>query len=91
MAIEWKIEFTPLARRHLDELEDRVRIEAMRTIADLREDPFPPGHVQLRGYRDVHRIRFYRDQYRLLYRVSEQQRKVIVWRVRPRGSAYAGL
>ena len=91
MDAEWKIEFTPLARRHLDELEDRVRIEAMRAIVDLREDPFPPGSVPLRGYRDVYRIRFYRDQYRIVYRVSEKQGTVLIWRVRPRGSAYHGL
>ncbi len=91
MGIEWKIEFTPLARRHLDELEDRVRIEAMQAIVDLREDPFPPGHVQLRGYRDVYRIRFYRDQYRMIYRVSEKRGTVLIWRVRPRGRAYRGL
>jgi mRNA-degrading endonuclease RelE of RelBE toxin-antitoxin system len=36
-------------------------------------------------------IRFYRDQYRIIYRFSEHQHKVIIWRVRPRGSAYRGL
>ncbi len=71
MGIGWKVEFTPLARRHLDELEDRVRIEAIEVMRDLREDPFSPGHIPLRGYRDVYRIRFYRDQYRIIYRVLE--------------------
>jgi mRNA-degrading endonuclease RelE of RelBE toxin-antitoxin system len=91
MGIEWKIEFTPLARRHLDELEDRVRIEAIQAIVDFREDPFPLGHLELRGHRGVYRIHFYRDQYRIIYRVSEKRGTVLIWRVRPRGSAYAGL
>ena len=91
MGIEWKIEITPLAQRHLDELEDRVRVEAMQAIVDLREDPFPPGHIQLRGHRNVYRIRFYRDQYRIIFRVSEQRGTVLIWRVRPRGTAYHGL
>lgn len=87
----WSVEFTPSARREFRNLPDRVKDQAAHAIADLIEDPSPFDAVSLRGYADSYRIRFYRDQYRLLYRVSAPQRKVIVWRVRPRGSAYAGL
>jgi mRNA-degrading endonuclease RelE of RelBE toxin-antitoxin system len=39
----------------------------------------------------LHRIKFYRDQYRILYRVAEPQRRIVVWRVRSRSTAYLGL
>jgi mRNA-degrading endonuclease RelE of RelBE toxin-antitoxin system len=68
-----------------------VKDQAAQAIADLIESPIPFDAVPLRGYADSYRIRFYRDQYRILYRVSKPRRKVIVWRVRPRGSAYTGL
>jgi mRNA-degrading endonuclease RelE of RelBE toxin-antitoxin system len=45
----------------------------------------------LEGQTNLYRIRFYREQYRIVYRVSEHQRRVIVERVRPRGTAYRGL
>jgi len=91
MATNWSLEFTPSARREFRNLPDRVKDQAAQALADLIESPIPFDAIPLRGYSDSYRIRFYRNQYRLLYRVSEQQRKVIVWRVRPRGSAYAGL
>jgi len=75
----------------LDQLTDSIREQAMQSIADLAEDPFPAGSIPLRGYRHLYRIRFYRDQYRVIYRVSEIQRRVLVLRVRPRGNAYKGL
>ncbi|MBM3775623.1 MAG: type II toxin-antitoxin system RelE/ParE family toxin [Acidobacteria bacterium] len=90
MDTKWKVEVLPSAQRELDVLGDPVRREATQAIADLGEDPFPPGHIRLEGFRDRYRIRFYRDQYRIVYRVSEQQQKVVVLRIRSRGTAYGG-
>ena len=67
----WKTSILPSAQCDLDELDDRVRSEAMAAILDLAEDPFPYGFIPLRGYVDIYRIRVYRDLYRIVYRVSE--------------------
>lgn len=60
-------------------------------MRDLEEDPFPEGSTELEGHRGVYRIRCGDDAYRIVYRVSEKRRKVIVQRIRPRASAYRGL
>lgn len=63
----------------------------MDAITDLKEDAFPPGSVALRGHQDLHRIRFYGGQYRIVYQISYKRHLVIIKRVRPRASAYQGL
>ena len=60
-------------------------------LRDLAEDPFPEGSKELQGHRGLYRIRCCGGDYRIIYRVSEKQRKVIVQRIRPRSSAYKGL
>lgn len=87
----WSIEFKVSAGKEFHQLDDSVKAEARQAIADLAEDPFPAGSLELRGYPGLYRIRFYRNAYRIVYGISEKQRKVIIQRVRPRGSAYEGL
>jgi mRNA-degrading endonuclease RelE of RelBE toxin-antitoxin system len=87
----WAVKVLPAAQREIDDLDDSARFEALEAITDLEEDPFPAGSILLRGYTDLHRLRFYRDQFRVVYTVSEKQRRVIVERVRTRSTAYAGL
>jgi mRNA-degrading endonuclease RelE of RelBE toxin-antitoxin system len=60
-------------------------------LRDLAEDPFPEGSKELQGHRGLYRIRCCRGVYRIVYRVSEKQRKVIAQRIRPRASTYMGL
>jgi mRNA-degrading endonuclease RelE of RelBE toxin-antitoxin system len=91
MASAWRVDFALSARREFHELDDRAKAEAKKAIADLAEDPFPDESIQLRANPGFYRIRFYRDAYRIVYSVSEKQRKVIIQRVRPRRSAYYGL
>ncbi len=87
----WVVSLRRLAQRELAELDDTVRFEAIEAIAELEEDPFPAGSIQLRGYTNLYRVRFYRDRFRLVYTVSQKQRRVIIERVRPRSTAYAGF
>lgn len=63
----------------------------MKALRGLAEDPFSEGSVELKGHRVLYRIRCWGNAYRIVYRVSEKQRKVIVQRIRPRASAYRGL
>jgi len=88
---EWRVSLRPSADREIGELDDSVRREAIAVIADLKDDPLPSGSVLLRGYRDLYRVRFYREQFRIVYSVSVRSRKVVIERVRRRGVAYVGL
>lgn len=90
MASAWRVDFALSARREFHQLDDRAKAETKKAITDLAEDPFPHGSIPLRGNPGFYRIRFYRNAYRIVYSVSEKQRKVIIQRVRPCRSAYDG-
>jgi mRNA-degrading endonuclease RelE of RelBE toxin-antitoxin system len=77
MASGWSIEFRPVAYKELRQLGDKEKVDAIRAIQDLAEDPFPEGSVELRGLPNVYRIRCCGDAYRIVYRVSGKQRKVV--------------
>ena len=87
----WTVEFEPSARKEFRQLSDKVKTEAEEAIRELADDPFPNGFVELRGHQTVYRIRCCRNSYRIIYRVSQKKHKVIVSRIRSRGSAYQGL
>jgi mRNA-degrading endonuclease RelE of RelBE toxin-antitoxin system len=87
----WRVSIRPSAGHEIDELDESVRQEALAIIMDLRDDPFPADTVLLRGYRNLYRIRFYREQVRIVYTVSSRSRRIIIERVRRRGNAYVGL
>ena len=91
MAVAWKVEFTASARREFKILGAAPKQSAVQVLQDLTEDAVPATAIPLRGYASMYRIRFYRDRFRLIYWVSEKQRRVIVTRVRPRGTAYIGM
>jgi mRNA-degrading endonuclease RelE of RelBE toxin-antitoxin system len=89
--MKWRLEIPPGVKKELDALPDRVWLEAMEMIAAIDEDPFLSGAEALRGHTDVYRIYFYRNRYRVVYLVSKKQYRIVLWRVRPRGTAYIGL
>ena len=91
MATPWMVRVRPSASSELAELDDNVKAEALSAIAELREDPFPPDSIKLRGHADLYRVRLYLNQYRIVYQVSLKQRRVIVTRVRRRKDVYRGL
>jgi mRNA-degrading endonuclease RelE of RelBE toxin-antitoxin system len=63
----WKLELIRSARDEYDALSDSVRGEALILLEELAEDPFPEGVLALRGHRDHYRLRFYGNQYRVIY------------------------
>jgi mRNA-degrading endonuclease RelE of RelBE toxin-antitoxin system len=91
MDTNWSVEFTASARREFKLLGARERNAAVRAIFELAENPFLAGSIALRGYSNLYRIRFWQGRFRMVYHVSEKQRKVVVTRVRPRGTAYIGM
>jgi len=72
-------------------LEAVQRDDAVRTILELAEHPFRLGAIALRGYTNLYRVRFGQDRFRLIYSVSEKQRKIVITRIRSRAIAYIGM
>ena len=89
--MRWEVRIPTSVTRELDRLPASVRTEAIEALSELEEDAMPDGCVLLRGYKQRYRIKFYRDRYRIVYDVSERQRRVIVLRVRSRSQVYRGL
>ena len=88
----WKIELLPSAQNEFDALSDAVRDEALAIFSELAEDPFMETAAPMRGHRNHFRVRFYRDRFRIIFRLSHSQRKVIVIRIRSRNAAtYKGF
>jgi len=89
-ADKWKVKTRPEAQRGLDELPDPVRAEALDAMEDLTYDPFPADSILMRGYSSRRRIKFYGNQYRLIYDVSEKQETIQIVRVGHRRDVYRG-
>ncbi|MBZ5580883.1 MAG: type II toxin-antitoxin system RelE/ParE family toxin [Acidobacteriia bacterium] len=91
MASLWNVRTRAGARRQLRQLDENVRLEAVQTIAELTEDPFPTGFVQMEGYSDLYRVRFCGDRYRIVYQVKPKTRLVVIAHVGPRDTVYQHL
>jgi len=87
----WDVEVTPAARKQIAQLPDAARLDAIDLLRLVRETPLELAGTMLQGFEGLYAARFYRGRYRMLYRVSPKQQRVIVLRVRPRESAYEGL
>ena len=85
MRTHWEIEITTTAKRELDRLPDDTYDELLAEILSLEEDPFPLGHLLLRGTRDFYRIKAGRGRYRIIYRLLQRRHRILVINVRPRG------
>jgi len=87
--VAYRIELTPAARLDLAALPKNVlkRVDA-RTLS-LAEEPRPLGVKPLRGPEKFLRLRV--GDYRIVYRVEEDRRVVLVVRVRHRREVYRGL
>ena len=68
---------------------DREAYEAISTtLQGLATNPYPPGHIRLRG-REGYRIRV--GGYRILYDVQRHRVVVEVLRLASRGQVYKGM
>jgi hypothetical protein len=57
----WRVSIRPSAGHEIDELDESVRQEAIAVIMDLNDD--------------LYRIRFYREQFRIVYTVVFKEPK----------------
>jgi mRNA interferase RelE/StbE len=90
--MDWTVRVLNSADREIRQLPSAgLKEEALDCLEHLGADPFPEGHLKLRGYPNRYRIRFGDNRYRIVYTVSRRDRIVTVFRVRPRSLAYRGM
>lgn len=75
----------PSAERDLDRLEKLVYQRCEKCILSLRENPRPHGVQKLAGD-DGFRVRV--GDFRILYRVDDEQKRVYLYRVKHRKDVY---
>lgn len=76
----------PRAEKDLRALEGNLFGQVEKAIRALAENPRPPGSLKLSEEEEGYRVRV-RD-IRILYRVDDRRREVIVYRVKHRREAY---
>ena len=77
----------PLARRQLDALSGAVRSRIEETIRKLADDPRPVGCRKLTGT-ESWRVRV--GDYRIIYEIDDEERRVSVGWIGLRKDAYKG-
>jgi mRNA interferase RelE/StbE len=91
MATGYSVIVKPSAQRELDKLPDEAREEVVHRLAELREEPRPPDALLLDHYTQHYRLYAFRSLYRVIYLVSDKQRRIVVQRIRLRKDAYKGM
>lgn len=81
----YRLEITQTAHRQIRKLPASTRERINRAIAGLGEKPRPYGTRKLTA-REGYRVRV--GDYRVLYKVDDEARMVIIYRVMSRGDAY---
>lgn len=83
---KYKVVFHPAAQKDLDHLQDKLRLRVMIILRSLGENPRPLGCKKLIGTINIYRIRV--GDYRILYRVLDNERIIKVSRIAHRSQAY---
>ncbi len=85
----YAVRFQESAAEAVRKLPKKDRRPVIRKAEALAENPRPPQAKKLRGSADLYRVRA--GNYRLFYRVEEEERIVRVTRVAKRADVYRGL
>jgi mRNA interferase RelE/StbE len=84
---KYNINLLPTAARDLGQLPRPISRRVTRAIDSLADDPRPPGCEKLKaGAGDEYRIRV--GDYRVLYKVDDDTRVVLIVRMRHRREVY---
>ncbi len=81
----YRIRIIPMAQRDLDSITGKLFDQVTEAILALGEEPRPQGAIRLTGL-EGYRIRV-RDM-RVLYRIDDQAKEVIVYRIKHRREVY---
>jgi mRNA interferase RelE/StbE len=84
--VEYEVGFRPAARRQLASLPLNVRPRVSEAIDRLGQDPRPTGVTAMAG--EAGRLRLRVGNYRVVYLVDDDARRVTIERVGHRGDVY---
>ncbi len=79
--MSYRVEISPDAQEEIKALSGYVRAEALKLLHSLRDNPRLPRAKELRDKPNVYRL-WLAKKWRLVYRVEEDQKRVLVLRVR---------
>ncbi len=83
---EYRVDFLRTARKELEALPDSLLHRIWPRIEGLALEPRPRGARKLKGSRDHYRLRV--GDYRVVYRVDDVQRSVVVVAIGDRKDIY---
>ena len=78
----WKGRLLSETAREYDGLSDAVRRAALSVLYELATEPPLKGSSSVGDHRGYYRKAFYRDQCRMIYKISKSRREVVVTRIR---------
>ena len=81
----YRLEISHIAHKQIEVLSPRLAQRINEAIAELANEPRPVGAKKLAGI-EGYRIRL--GDYRILYRVNDESRLIVVYRVKHRREAY---
>jgi mRNA interferase RelE/StbE len=81
----YRLEISHIAHKQIEALPPRLAQRINEAIAGLANEPRPVGAKKLMGIQG-YRIRF--GDHRILYRVNDESRLIVVYRVKHRREAY---
>lgn len=88
----WNVKLTPLAKRQLKQLDEDIREDAISLLLDMEDGIFPSDVIRLRGHERYERVKFARNQFRMVYRTDQRKKTILVTRIRPRDTdTYRGF
>lgn len=85
----YEIEFTRAAVKAFDKLQVKDRRRLSDALDELERDPHSQGSRKIAGSEGLFRVRV--GDYRIVYRVEEEQLVVLVVRLGHRKDVYRGL
>lgn len=84
--MSYQVVLRPGAERQRRKLDDKTRRRINDALLSLEDTSRPPGFVKLRNAENEYRIRV--GDYRIIYEIDEDQRLVVILRIKHRREAY---
>ena len=85
----YKVDILPRVYKAFKRVPKKDLNRIIEGIRNLGKQPRPPGCKKLRGKEDVYRIRV--GEYRILYRIRDTERRVVVLAIGHRKDVYRSL
>ena len=85
----WSLAVHKSARKALRKLPRSLAARLLGAAEGLSGDPFPSGAAPLKGFSDVYRVRL--GDYRIVYSVDREARRILVAHIGHRKHVYRNL